>query len=348
MRRPVLSRSDLAALQEADATGVVDRRALRRSGWLRHIGALLEGAILIARNVHLANSHVLVHCSDGWDRTSQLSALAQLCLDPYYRTLEGYAVLVEKEFASFGHKFGDRSGHLCADRPDFVVAPSDDVSPQAALLATVQRGLHFQSHAFKETCPVFHQFLDCSFQLLHQFPARFEFDQSFLVAIHRALYSCEYGSFLFNSERERSEAKAQERTRSVWSDLLSEHRRHHFLNAAYNPTLDDPQRRASDADMGVILPNTRAVVWWSALLGRELAQVDTELEEEASRPEALTVDSAAADPVVAVVERSPVQAARAPAAAAVPLQDALVSTVTRFGALWATARRNIDDYRAQA
>lgn len=28
---------------------------------------------------------VLIHCSDGWDRTSQLSSLAQLCLDPYYR-----------------------------------------------------------------------------------------------------------------------------------------------------------------------------------------------------------------------------------------------------------------------
>jgi len=28
---------------------------------------------------------VLVHCSDGWDRTSQLCALAQILLDPFYR-----------------------------------------------------------------------------------------------------------------------------------------------------------------------------------------------------------------------------------------------------------------------
>lgn len=31
--------------------------------------------------------NVIVHCSDGWDRTSQLSALTQLLLDPYYRTM---------------------------------------------------------------------------------------------------------------------------------------------------------------------------------------------------------------------------------------------------------------------
>lgn len=32
----------------------------------------------------------------GWDRTSQLSSLAQLMLDPYYRSLEGFAILIEK------------------------------------------------------------------------------------------------------------------------------------------------------------------------------------------------------------------------------------------------------------
>lgn len=31
---------------------------------------------------------VLVHCTDGWDRTPQITALAEILLDPYYRTIE--------------------------------------------------------------------------------------------------------------------------------------------------------------------------------------------------------------------------------------------------------------------
>lgn len=35
---------------------------------------------------------VLVHCSDGWDRTAQVCSLASLLLDPFYRTFKGFMV----------------------------------------------------------------------------------------------------------------------------------------------------------------------------------------------------------------------------------------------------------------
>lgn len=35
---------------------------------------------------------VLVHCSDGWDRTAQTCALTALLIDSYYRTLHGFMV----------------------------------------------------------------------------------------------------------------------------------------------------------------------------------------------------------------------------------------------------------------
>lgn len=35
---------------------------------------------------------VLVHCSDGWDRTAQVCSVASVLLDPFYRTLRGLMV----------------------------------------------------------------------------------------------------------------------------------------------------------------------------------------------------------------------------------------------------------------
>jgi hypothetical protein len=87
-----------------------DQEMLRKSGWLNHISGMLDGAELVARVVGLGGSHALVHCSDGWDRTAQISALAEIMLDPHYRTLEGFVTLVQKDFLAFGHKFNHRHG----------------------------------------------------------------------------------------------------------------------------------------------------------------------------------------------------------------------------------------------
>ena len=122
---------------------------------------------------------VLVHCSDGWDRTSLLTSLSQLCLDAYSRTIEGFIVLVEKEWLSFGHRFLDRLGH---------------------------------GHFSQECSPIFLQFLDAVWQLVRQFPTHFQFDQRLLLWLHHTAYSGEFGTFYFNSEEERVRARASERT----------------------------------------------------------------------------------------------------------------------------------------
>lgn len=69
---------------------------LNETRWLAHIRLLLASALAIAYHVDELGLTVLIHCSDGWDRTAQLSSLAQLMLDPFYRTIDGFRVLVEK------------------------------------------------------------------------------------------------------------------------------------------------------------------------------------------------------------------------------------------------------------
>ena len=46
----------------------------------------------ITELIEKQKSSVLIHCTDGWDRTAQLSALSMLMLDPYYRTIIGFEV----------------------------------------------------------------------------------------------------------------------------------------------------------------------------------------------------------------------------------------------------------------
>ena len=53
---------------------------------------VLGGAVKVAEVIERQKSSVLVHCTDGWDRTAQLTALAMLMLDPFYRTIEGFEV----------------------------------------------------------------------------------------------------------------------------------------------------------------------------------------------------------------------------------------------------------------
>lgn len=258
------------------APPVLDRQALRRSGWLRHITAILEGTLLIVRNVHVNSSHVLIHCSDGWDRTAQLSSMAQLCLDPFYRTQKGFAILVEKDWLAFGHKFLDRCGHLSSEK--FFLAPVENAGSGGgaeaaqAFLASVQNRFASQHH-IKETSPVFHQFLESVRQVQRQYPERFEFNERFLRQLHYHLYSCQFGSFLFNSERERrlgegGQALATNRTISVWDYFNSPSEIELNKNPLYDPSLDDPANRAPKADMGVLMPNPKDVRFWHELYGR--------------------------------------------------------------------------------
>lgn len=278
-------RDSLNRIIEAVRTPDLNRDLLRRSNWLKHLSNILEGIVIIVRAIHLANSHVLIHCSDGWDRTSQLSAVSQLCLDPYYRTMEGFAVLVEKDWVSFGHHFEARYGHTCPQRVQCVYTGGEEEDEEVGFLASMQQRLTFsgQSHGFKETSPVFDQFLDTVHQLQYQFPTAFEFNDLFLLELQKQLYECKYGNFLYNSEKERVEARVEEQTQSIWPALLSDPK---YRNSAWEKDI-----KAGDE---VIFPDPKNVRWWTSWFKREDMN-DTPVIVPA---EPTFVDSIADDPVL--------------------------------------------------
>ncbi len=309
------------ALKDSDITPLPpSREVLAKSGWLKHISGLLDGAGLIARQIGIHHSHALIHCSDGWDRTSQLSALSQLCLDPYYRTLEGFIVLVEKDWLSFGHMFRYRSGFLNSEkwfeienerivggrsgsngasfgspggsgnafenallsakgfftnrnesRESFVDSDGEAPpysGPSGARRSSAAKAEDIVVTKVKETSPIFHQFLDATYQLQHQHPTRFEFNERFLRRLLYHLYSCQYGTFLYDNEKQRVEANVRQRTRSVWDYFLS--RKPQFLNDRYTPDIDDNVR----GQERLLFPRVGDVRWWAEAFGRTDAEMN--------------------------------------------------------------------------
>ena len=78
--------------------------------------------------------NALVHCSDGWDRTSQICALAQLLQDPFFRTIDGFRVLIQKDFVGFGHMCRKRLGTV-THQVSFQWKNSDFLSRNPDLLS---------------------------------------------------------------------------------------------------------------------------------------------------------------------------------------------------------------------
>jgi myotubularin-related protein 6/7/8 len=301
----------IEALKESDITSFPpNKQLLAKSNWIKHIANILDGVALIARTVGIMHSHVLIHCSDGWDRTSQLSALSQILLDPYYRTMEGFIVLVEKDWLSFGHMFRHRSGFLSHEKWFSIeneridrkndgqggnpfenalrgarglfnrqndsneslnqlpeVNSTENVSDVADASTSKPSGKIGAAEEHRvtkvnELSPVFHQFLDCVYQLHYQHPTRFEFSERFLRRLLYHLYSCQYGTFLFDNEKERMEARAKERTRSVWDYFLC--RKQEFMNPKYETEIDDSVRGKER----MIFPRKGEARWWAECFGR--------------------------------------------------------------------------------
>ena len=84
--------------------------------------------------------------------------------------MEGFEILIEKDWRSFGHQFSKRLGHIQRTNDD-------------------------------QQSPIFIQFLDCVYQIMKQFPTIFEFNTQFLLELAEQCTTHKYGTFLFNCDR---------------------------------------------------------------------------------------------------------------------------------------------------
>ena len=150
-------------------------------------------------------------------------------------------------------------------------------TPQNSQLTTSE-SISPNNLAPKELSPVFPQFLDCLYQIWKQYPTAFEYDERILEFLYLAVYSCSFGNFLFNNEKEAKTFRTRwssttggggksidQSTLSVWRYISAN--RGAFLNPFY--AMDIEAAGGSDAQLQqaaerlVLMPSSDSLVYWT-------------------------------------------------------------------------------------
>ena len=166
--------------------------------WLQHIRSTLIAAYAVSKLVYEDAKPVVVRELSGRDLSLVVTSIAQIIMDPHYRTIEGFQCLIQKMWVIFGHPFAKRVAHIKVTKKE-----EKDENAES---------------------PVFLHFLDCVQQLLVQFPSAFEFSETYLLGILDCVYSCMFETFLFDCEKGRTTICVQEgranRLASFWDYIM--------------------------------------------------------------------------------------------------------------------------------
>eukprot|EP00041_Stephanoeca_diplocostata_P029657 m.882969 g.882969 ORF g.882969 m.882969 type:complete len:630 (-) comp23601_c0_seq3:447-2336(-) len=146
---------------------------------------LVQGGVALATEVvesMRAGSNVLVEGKASCHAESLVVSLAQMMMDPMFRTKAGFDLLVRKEWVATGFPF-----------------------------------LDFRSKKHRQ-CPLFLVFLDGVHQIMRQYPTAFEFSEAYLCVVWHDVLSGLWRDFVLDSDMQRVQKSSDfALTTSYWT-----------------------------------------------------------------------------------------------------------------------------------
>eukprot|EP01122_Echinamoeba_exundans_P003417 TRINITY_DN13520_c0_g1_i1.p1 TRINITY_DN13520_c0_g1~~TRINITY_DN13520_c0_g1_i1.p1 ORF type:complete len:2607 (+),score=540.72 TRINITY_DN13520_c0_g1_i1:119-7939(+) len=171
-------------------------KKIDQAPWWRTADAVLKSVGDLA-SVMIGGRSVFVLGSKRNYMHAPIVSLLQIVLDPHYRTIQGLATLLQKDWVDFTFPFFQ---HTVKD---------------------------------KGTLPHFELFLTCLWTLLISFPSSFEYSENLLLFLLDNIMSGRFGTFLAQSTRD-LEVNLIAKTPSIWTWVLTHVEE--FKNSFYVPT----------------------------------------------------------------------------------------------------------------
>lgn len=178
------------------------------SNWLGLVLSALNVACIVAQCLHQDGCPVLLVGGMGMDTTLIVTSLVQIILNPDCRTVVGLQALIDREWLQAGHPFHTRHNQGCYTS---------------------------SSARHKTSGCSFTLFLDCVYQIHCQFQCSFEFSTDYLIILFEHSYFSQFGTFLCDSEKDRTKLGVQQKTTSLWSYLNRPEILTTLLNPMYDP-----------------------------------------------------------------------------------------------------------------
>ena len=155
-----------------------DSLALLMKGrkWVKQLRTIVKALKSCVENLESSPTTMVIHCTDGWDRTPEMCALIQIAMCANYRTVKGFTEVLIREFSKRGHKFGKH----------YSDPGLDERSP----------------------APILPQFFEIVHILIQSNPDEFEFGDDYLLWLAWNVYSHRFIEFVTNAAQFRkSEAQ---------------------------------------------------------------------------------------------------------------------------------------------